>query len=258
MSSLAEAPGEELVRAQGNPLGLAFITGLFAWFAAHAGPLVIEGGVRPWPVLVSLVAAVGGLRLVGQLLFAAAAVSDTVSAKLPTGKDGTAGWAGRDIRPELSRHKKGPFWGMAMDAGDTPLFIDYVSNAMTVAPAGSGKGVATVVPMGLSIRDSKVLCDLKGELVCILKRPLQARGERVRVLNPSGLFRERLGDGDASRLWIRLSTTCIARAACAMCQAIYGSLRPSSWPSQPRRKAIIPISGKAPGARSRWSASWRR
>lgn len=187
--------------ARPDLMKLTVLTAGFAWLAAQAWPPVVAGEVRLLPAFAGLVAAAGVLRLTSQMLTIAAAVIEGVSTWLPTGKAGTARWGGRrDIAPELSRRKqrkKGPFWGLAMDAQDTPLFIDYVSNAMTVAPAGSGKGVASVVPMGLSIRDSKVLCDLKGELVCILKKPLEARGERVRVLNPAGLFRERVGEGES-------------------------------------------------------------
>lgn len=78
----------------------------------------------------------------------------------------------------------------------TPLFFDYASNALTVAPAGSGKGVCTVVPMGMAIRHSKIFADFKGELACMFKKPLEARRETIRVLNPGELWRERIGASD--------------------------------------------------------------
>jgi type IV secretion system protein VirD4 len=76
-----------------------------------------------------------------------------------------------------------------------PLLIGYVSNAMTVTPAGSGKGICTLVPAGLSIRHAKVFGDFKGELIGILKDPFETRGETIRILNPGGLWQEQIGEG---------------------------------------------------------------
>ena len=100
------------------------------------------------------------------------------------------------MRRERRGKKQGPFWGAMAQGQKAPLFIDYASNAMTVAPAGSGKGIFTVIPNGFAIKDSKVFGDFKGELACILKKPLEARGEHVRILNPSGLWEEHIGKGD--------------------------------------------------------------
>lgn len=82
-------------------------------------------------------------------------------------------------------------------AKKVPLFFDYVSNAMTIAPAGSGKGINSVVPNFMSIRGPKLGGDFKGELLCMLKKPLEKRGEIVRALNPGGLWSERVGAGDS-------------------------------------------------------------
>ena len=49
---------------------------------------------------------------------------------------------------------------------------------------------------GLAIRASKVFSDFKGELVCILKKALEKRGEKVRVLNPGGLWNDYIGESD--------------------------------------------------------------
>jgi len=120
-----------------------------------------------------------------------------LSAHEATGKDGTASWArNKDIEKELSKSNANPFWGRAAIDKKTAIFSDYASNALTIAPAGSGKGIYSVIPNGLSIKFSKVFSDFKGELVCVLKAALEKRGEIVRVLNPADLWQDIIGAGD--------------------------------------------------------------
>ena len=182
-------------------LALVLLTALLGWGAYHTGPFVLGGAIQPLPAALAGLAALGLLRIIIESLTLLARLVDWLGAQVPTGKSGTARWARRqDLKDELSRKLQGPFWGLSISQrghSGKPLFMDYVSNAMTVAPAGSGKGVSTVVPAGLSIRQSKVFSDFKGELVCILKAALERRGEKVRVLNPGGLWRELIGEGDS-------------------------------------------------------------
>ena len=98
------------------------------------------------------------------------------------------------LRPKPKQ--EGPFWGRLAQRKKIPLFVDYVSNAMTLAPAGSGKGICSVIPNILSITHSKVIADFKGELICVLKAALEARGEKVLFLNPGALWKSILGEGD--------------------------------------------------------------
>lgn len=180
-----------------NLAGSALLTGLFVWGVIQTGPILVAGAVRPLPAILTVLAGVFGLQLAVEVLMRLARLMDWASAHSATGKAGTAKWArAKHTRKECNRKREGPFWGRARDGRKRPLFIDYVSNAMTVAPAGSGKGIGTVVPMGLSIRQAKVIADFKGELACILKGFLEARGERVRILNPTGLWPEQLGESD--------------------------------------------------------------
>ena len=182
-------------------MGLILLTALLGWGAYHTGPLLLGGAIQPLPAALAGLAALGLLRIVIESLTLLARLVDWLGAQTATGKSGTAHWArGKDLKDELSRKKTGPFWGVMFGKrghGGKPLFIDYVSNAMTVAPAGSGKGVCTVVPAGLAIRFAKVFSDFKGELVCILKAALERCGEKVRVLNPGGLWLELVGEGDS-------------------------------------------------------------
>ena len=175
--------------------GLA--TGGMVWVGLWLGPPLIGSAIQPVPALAWGIASIGAARLTSAVLRLTAQGLEWISAHTPTGKDGTALWARyADLKKEANRQRQGPFWGVMALERRKPLFIDYASNAMTVAPAGSGKGIATVIPAGFSIRNSKVFGDFKGELACVLKAPLEARGERVRILNPGGLWADRLGAGD--------------------------------------------------------------
>ncbi len=189
-------------RGGGNVEGPSFlvllaVAGGLIWLSIHLGPPMVQGQLRPLPALVFFVAGIMLLRLAIRGLELLACLIDWQSSRTPTGKDGLAAWARKnDYKAELREANGGPFWGLSLGRKPAPLFIDYVSNAMTVAPAGSGKGICTVVPNGMSIRASKAFADFKGELVCMLKQPLEARGEIVRILNPGGLWEETIGPSE--------------------------------------------------------------
>lgn len=113
-----------------------------------------------------------------------------LKARTPTGNKGTAGWASKNaVKADLVKGK-GPYWGALKGKA---ILADFASNALTVGPAGSGKGVAVIQPSVLSIPDSKVVIDFKGELACVLGEALTARGERVIYLNIGEMWEERLG-----------------------------------------------------------------
>lgn len=123
---------------------------------------------------------------------------DFFASRRPSGQYGTAAWAKiNEYKDALTKNKRGPLWGGALDGSRPALFFDYASNAMTVAPAGSGKGIFTVVTNIMSIRHSKVVADFKGELVCMCKLALEKRGEIVRVLNPGSLWQDIISQIDA-------------------------------------------------------------
>lgn len=182
---------------QHNVFGLAIASGIFSWAFLQAGPLFSDGAVRFWPALFGFMAAVYTLRLCLQFLHYLAEFLEWLSAYRPTGKAGTSKWASlKDFKREFSRKKTGPFWGLMAGNHKKPIFVDFASNALCVAPAGSGKGIFTVIPNIFSIRDSKIIPDFKGELACVMKPALQKRGEKVIVLNPAGLWKDQLGPTD--------------------------------------------------------------
>ena len=174
------------------------LTALFAYLSVKAGPLMIFGEIQMWPAFLYSAFVMCGMQLLVLTFEHIAHALQWLGSRTPTGRNGTASWAGRrEIAKETIRSRTGPFWGLRQAMRSQPLFIDYVSNAMTVAPAGSGKGICTVVPQILSIKESKIIADFKGELVCMLKKSLEKRGEKVRVLNPGGIWQAIVGRGDS-------------------------------------------------------------
>jgi type IV secretion system protein VirD4 len=163
-----------------------------------SGPLKVGGEIQPLTAFLLGIFMLGTASLLADLLRLAGAFLEWLSLHKPTGKDGTARWAKwKELKVELNRKPVGPFWGVLAGQKDKPLFIDFVSNAMTIAPAGSGKGICTVIPNVFSIAFSKVIGDFKGELLCIMKAFLEAMGHSVRSLNPGGLWKEIVGESDS-------------------------------------------------------------
>lgn len=185
------------MRRRLNFPGLVIVTGVALYIAHSSGPIMIANHIQTWPVIAYSIAFLAVLRTAIETLYLLATLFDWWGSHKATGRSGTARWGRyRDLKSELVKGKQGPFWGIAKEGPSKPLLIDYVSNAMTVAPAGSGKGTGTVVPNILSIRASKCVPDFKGELTCICKDALKRRGEHVVILNPFGLWEERLGETD--------------------------------------------------------------
>ena len=184
--------------ARGDFIKTLLITFGMIWVCSHLGPPLVAGELQPWSALAYYLAALGIIRLITGFLQFLVLLLDWQSTRTVTGRSGTAGWARKkDFKIELSRKNQGPLWGLNAGRDKTPIISDYASNALTLASAGSGKGICTVIPMGMSIPHSKIFPDFKGELVCMLKKPLEARGEVIRVLNPGGLWQDKIGDSDS-------------------------------------------------------------
>ncbi|GJL72930.1 MAG: hypothetical protein NMNS01_21290 [Nitrosomonas sp.] len=179
------------------PMVAGIATGL-VWWAMNLNPPLVNGHIDGFSALIHFFAGLFCLHTVIRLLENLAQFIDFLSSREPTGQHGTAAWASvKEYKHALTRSKRGPFWGRALDGSRPALFFDFVSNAMTIAPAGSGKGICTVVPNIMSIRHSKVVADFKGELVCMCKAALEKRCEIVRVLNPGNLWRDMIGQSDS-------------------------------------------------------------
>ncbi|MCP5244898.1 MAG: type IV secretory system conjugative DNA transfer family protein [Burkholderiales bacterium] len=185
-------------RPQPSLLAIASIAGGLVWWALQLDAPLAGGHVDWLSAFVYFMAGLFCLHTVIRVLENLSNFIDFLASRKPSGQHGTAAWASvKEYKHALTKNKRGPFWGRALDGSRSALFFDYVSNAMTVAPAGSGKGIYTVVTNIMSIRHSKVVADFKGELVCMCKAALETRGEIVRVLNPGNLWHHIIGQSDS-------------------------------------------------------------
>ncbi|MFQ3244105.1 MAG: type IV secretion system protein VirD4 [Arenicella sp.] len=175
----------------------AVLVSVCLWGYQQTAPVMSHGAVQWLPMACLIIAGALSFKLIAFGLKRLALTLEWIASHQSTGADGSAHWGtAKDVKPELEPNHQGPFWGRLADKSKQLLFIGFQSVAMCVAPAGAGKGIFTVVPMGLSILASKVFVDFKGELICILKEALEKRGERVIKLNPSGLWSEIIGKSD--------------------------------------------------------------
>ena len=180
---------------------VALIASGLVWWSMNLEPPMVNGHVDWFSMCIHFLAGLFCLHAVIRLLENLSNLIDFVSSRKPMGQHGKAAWAKvKDYKNDLTKNKRGPYFGRALDGSRLALFFDYVSNAMTIAPAGSGKGIYTVVTNIMSIRHSKAIADFKCELVCMCKAALEARGEIVRILNPGNLFSEIIGQSDSYNL----------------------------------------------------------
>lgn len=165
----------------------------------HLGPVMTAGGVNPLSALAAAGLAISAVTVGSAALRFLTAFNDTRLAKKPLGLKGTSGFIThlRELRHELIQKGWGPYWG-AFDGKE--LIIDYVSNALTISPAGTKKDVGVVQPTVLSIRESKTVIDFKGTSACILADELRARGEIVRILNLGDVWNDILGKSSTYNL----------------------------------------------------------
>ncbi|MEM7220026.1 MAG: type IV secretory system conjugative DNA transfer family protein [Pseudomonadota bacterium] len=175
---------------------LATIGSALIWGAIQLGPVMGPSGLQWLPTLLWGLGGLCALRVFADGLLIFAGLIEWFASRQPTGQNGTADWATwKILKPSLAKPGTGAFWGLLAKTRKA-LFFDFVSNAMVVAPAGSGKGIYAVIPAIFSITASKVIADFKGELACVCAPMLRKRGETVKVLNPAGLWPDQLGESD--------------------------------------------------------------
>lgn len=177
----------------------AILFGLCLWGYSQTQPLAVHGQIQWLAVMCAILAMILGFRLLHTALLSLSRFLDWLSIHTPTGKGGMARWGTykKDLKGEIAKTGNAPYWCVAADKPNKALLIPFSSNAMSIAPARSGKGINTVIPTAMSNRGSKVILDYKGgELACTLKPALEARGETLRIINPYGLFTDTLGDTD--------------------------------------------------------------
>ncbi|MDJ0685157.1 MAG: type IV secretory system conjugative DNA transfer family protein [Alphaproteobacteria bacterium] len=151
----------------------------------------IELHLIPTLALIGVIA--GGTTLGAELFRVLADFFGDKKARTPAGIKGAADWGTlKSVACDLCKGW-GPYWGAIKGEA---IFAEFASNALTLGPAGTGKGVGVIIPTILSIFGSKFVVDFKGELACMLARVLRERGEIVRILNIGEMWTDILGASD--------------------------------------------------------------
>jgi type IV secretion system protein VirD4 len=96
---------------------------------------------------------------------------------------GTARWANRREAAALSR-RRGIYIGESVCG---PAFFGKDGHAVTISPAGTGKGTCLAIPNLLEWRNSTFVFDTKGEAAATTAKDRRGRGHRVICLNGWGL-----------------------------------------------------------------------
>lgn len=144
------------------------------------------------------VAAFGGLiigapPLVARGLLMLANAIDTLEARLPRDTKDMAQFAKslKDFKGSLERWKPAPYWGAI---GGKAIFADFQANALCLGPAGTSKDVSNAGPNIFAIKESKVILDMKSDMMVIYAKALRERGEIVHCLNYGDLYKDRIND----------------------------------------------------------------
>ena len=172
----------------------ALITGAGGWYLyQYSGPLLMGPLINPLSGVAVGLLLKSSCTILSDVLWWLGNRFDEKSALTPTGKKGTAGWVTslNEIKHDLIEEGWGPYWGMFKGK---EVIASIGSNSLVVGTTGAGKGIGVVQPNILSIRDSKVISDIKCENLTTLARALRERDERVISLNIGGLFADPLGE----------------------------------------------------------------
>ncbi len=182
---------------------LSFVLAAASWQVyGLTGPALWGPEIRVVPALALVVLCVAGFKFVVDCLWYLGALFEWLQAVMPTGLKGTGGFirSWSELKGEIVKGGAGPYFGFFRNRA---VISDYEACALSVGTTGSGKSVGSVIPNSLSIPHGKCHFDFKGSLACQLAEPLRRRGERVRLLNFAGLYKEIIGETD------RYNPTCI-------------------------------------------------
>ncbi|WP_321337329.1 type IV secretory system conjugative DNA transfer family protein [uncultured Cohaesibacter sp.] len=183
-------------RRQNRTVPLLLLGGAAGYFLRETGMGLIYGNeINPLVALAYLIFISAMTGLLSDFLWFLGNHFDEKAALTPEGNKGTSAFvqSRAEIAHELIEDGWDPYWGMFQGK---EIISDFAANAMVVGPAGSGKTSEIGIPLILSIRESKVITDLKPELVFVAARELRERGEEVRILNLGDVKQELLGETD--------------------------------------------------------------
>lgn len=188
MSGRNAQPGSRIIPA--------LLFGYGAWWALdYVGPVIQGRAINIEAAILTLLAVFCGVVVLTDLLALADRVFGWMGARTPRGDKGKARFVRslRELGNDAKRSGWGPYWGVFRGC---EIIADFVSNALTVGPAGVGKGIKVVLVTIVCIRHSKTVVDFKGELACVLAVALRLRGEIVRILNFGDMWLDILGLSD--------------------------------------------------------------
>ena len=188
-----------------NPFPHALLGGLFLW-AAGEGYLYIQNlGWRyeEWifmPYMLGLIAAL--LLLKSTLIIIFFVIPQIIRYIIifrPTTRAGSAGWASPKYLKKKFKSRKGFLAGLIKK--NVPLFIDFESSLLVLAPAGVGKTVRFVIPALCHNPMNMIVCDLKGTLA-VMTGKLRSKVFRHKVLylDPAGKYRNIIGKSSSYNL----------------------------------------------------------
>lgn len=189
----------------------ALIIGAGAVYVWHVtGPIFKGPAIMPFPALAAGVVLLSAGAALSDLLHLAITGIEWLKATMPLGLRGTSGWISslRELGDDVKRKGWGPYWGFF---GKDEVIAGYEAVSVSIGTTGSSKSSGVVIPMALSILDSKIILDFKNSLAPMLVRILRARGERVRILNFSNKYEDILGKTDGYNLVAAVIAACFKR-----------------------------------------------
>lgn len=156
-------------------------------------------GVSAFLVTIGVIASANVIRIGSSMI---ADWLKVIGVSQPKGNKGKAEWAKwKDFKKDIKKHGWGTYWGYFKPnwySRKRLLISEISSNAIVFGPSGSGKGVCSVLPNILSIKDSKLILDFKSNVDDMVREPLEARGEKVICVDAGGLYKQRTGRDTAS------------------------------------------------------------
>jgi type IV secretion system protein VirD4 len=176
---------------QSSLLGVSAMAALLCWAAFKSIDLLSSFLFIPY--LLGFFALIVSAKAAGLLLVRLHNYLLRREAMRATGLRGTATWAtNREIKKAGLYETNGLFLGC--DTRGRPLFFAGETHGLTLAPAGSGKTVAFVIPALCHSPLPMIVSDLKGTL-SVMTKALREKHHKQEVfcVNPAHLYTEQLG-----------------------------------------------------------------
>lgn len=126
-------------------LSISSIAAGLVWWSMNLKPPLVGSQIDWFSAFIYFMAALFCLQTVIRLLENLSHYIDLLGSRKVSGQKGTSAWAtAKEFEDGLSKDKRGPFWGRFAGTSSRTLFFDFVSNAVSIGPAGSSKTISTV------------------------------------------------------------------------------------------------------------------